>query len=51
MNSFEKLCFAKRENINVFGKEIKRKLAIRMHYSQAKIHILPKITLKPEFFL
>ena len=34
-----------------FGKEIKQKVAIRMHYSQAEIDIPPKITLKPEFFL
>ena len=34
-----------------FGKEIKRKVAIRMHYSQAEIDIPPKITLQPEFFL
>ena len=51
MNFFEKLCFEKRENINGFGKEIKRKVAIRMHYSQAEIDIPPKITLQPEFFL
>ena len=34
-----------------FGKEVKRKVAIRMHYNQAKIDVLPKITLQPEFFL
>ena len=34
-----------------FGKEIKRKAAIRMHYSQAEIDIPPKITLQVEFFL
>ena len=34
-----------------FEKEIKGKVAIRMHYSQAEIDILPKITLQPEFFL
>ena len=35
----------------IFGKEKKRKVAIRMHYSQAEIDIPPKITLQPEFFL
>ena len=34
-----------------FGKEIKVKVAIRMHYNQAEIDIPPKITLQPEFFL
>ena len=34
-----------------FGKEIKRKAAIRMHHSQAEIVISPKITSQPEFFL
>ena len=33
------------------GREIKRKVAIRMDYSQAEIDIQPKITLQPEFFL
>ena len=28
-----------------FGKEIKRKVAIRMHYSQAEIDVPPKKTL------
>ena len=50
MNFFEKLCFEKRENINFFEKEIKRKAAIRMHYSQAEMYIPPKITLQPEIF-
>ena len=48
---FEKLCFEKRENINDFWKGNKTKVAIRVHYSQAEIDILPKITLQPEFFL
>ena len=48
---FEKLCFEKRENINVFGKEMKRKIAIRMHYSQAETDIPAKITSKPECLL
>ena len=43
MNFFEKMCFEKRENINIFGKEIKRKVDIRMHYGQAEIDIPPKI--------
>ena len=51
-NFFEKLCFKKRKTINVFfGKEIKRKVSIRMHYSQAEIDMPPKITLQPECFL
>ena len=33
-----------------FGKEIKWKVTIRMHYSQAEIDVPPKITLQPEFF-
>ena len=41
----------KRENINVFWKEIKWKVAKRMFYSQAEIDISPKITLQPEFLL
>ena len=49
---FEKLCFEKRENIIMFfGKEIKRKLTIKMNYNEAEIDIPPKITLQPEFFL
>ena len=28
MNFFEKLCYEKRENINFFGKEIKRQMVI-----------------------
>ena len=51
MNFFEKLCFEKRKNIKVFGKEIKRKVARGMQYCQAEIDIPPKITLQPEFFL
>ena len=55
MNNIEfsqkKLFMAERENINFFGKEIKWKVVIRMHYSQTEINILPKITLQPEFFL
>ena len=39
------------ENVNLFGKEIKWKVIIRMHYSQAEIDIPPKITLQPELFL
>ena len=34
-----------------FGKEIERKVAIRMHYSQAEMDIPPKTTLQPKFFL
>ena len=38
-----------------FGKEIKQKVAIRMHYQQytyqAEIYILLKTTSEPEFFL
>ena len=34
-----------------FGKEIKRKVAKRMHYSQAELDISPKITLQTEYFL
>ena len=41
----------KGEIIMFFRKEIKRKMAIRMHYSQAEIDIPPKVTLQPEFFL
>ena len=48
---FERLCFEKRENINVFRKKIKLKVAIRMHYSETEIDIPPKITLQLEFFL
>ena len=33
------------------GKEKERKVAMRMHYSQAEIDISPKITLQLEFFL
>ena len=50
MNSFEKLCFEKRENVNVFWKGSKTKCGIRIHYSQAEVDIPPKITLQPEFF-
>ena len=32
-----------------FVKEIKRKVAIRMHYSQTEIDIAPEIRLQPEF--
>ena len=32
-----------------FGKGIKRKVAIKMNYSQAEIDKPPKITLQPEF--
>ena len=35
----------KEKTLMFFGKEIKRKVAIRMHYSQADIDIPPKITL------
>ena len=51
MNFFEKLCFEKGKILMFLGKEIKRKVAKRMHYSQAEIDIPPKITLQPEFFL
>ena len=34
-----------------FGKEIIRKLVIRMHYSQAEIDMPQKTVLQPEFFL
>ena len=34
-----------------FRKEIKRKVEIRMHYSQAEINIPSKITLQSQFFL
>ena len=34
-----------------FGMEIKRKVAIKMHYSQAEIDVPAKIELQPEFFL
>ena len=49
----KKLCFEKRENIIIiiiiiiiFGKEIKWKVVIRMHYNKAEIYIPPKITLQ-----
>ena len=45
MNFFEKLYFEKMKILMFFGKEIKQKVAIKMHYSQAEIDILPKITL------
>ena len=48
---FEKLSFENRDNINFFGKEIKRKVAIRIHYSKAEVDIPLIITLQPEFFL
>ena len=41
----------KRKIIMFCGKEIKRKVAISMHYTQAEIDVPPKITLQPEFFL
>ena len=51
-NFFLKNYFLKKEKIFMFfGKEIKRKVAIRMHYSQAVIDMPPKIALQPEFFL
>ena len=37
--------------LTFFGKEIKWKVAIRMHYSQAEIDRPPKIALQPTFFL
>ena len=51
MSFLEKLFWKKGKYQCFFGKEIKRKVGIRMHYSQAEIDIPPKITLKPEFFL
>ena len=49
---FSKNYFLKKgKTLMCFGKEIKRKVAIRMHYSQAKIDEPPKITLEFEFFL
>ena len=41
----------KKGKILVFGKELKWKVAIRIHYNQAGIDILPKITLQLKFFL
>ena len=41
----------KGKKIVFFGKEVKRKVAIRTHYSQAEIDIQQKIALQPEFFL
>ena len=41
---FEKLCFEKRENINDFWKENKRRVEIRTHYNQTETDIPPKIT-------
>ena len=49
MNFFEKV-FEKGKISMFFGKEIKRMVAIRMHYSRAEINIPPKIILQPEFF-
>ena len=44
--------FSKKGKILMFfGKEIKQKVSIRMHYIQADIEIPPKIALQPEFFL
>ena len=51
MNFFGKLFFDKKKNINGSRKEIKRKVVIRMHYSQAEIDIPSKMTLESEFFL
>ena len=57
MNSFRNEYFSKNNVLEsgkmlmFYGKEIKRKMAIRMHYSQAEIDIPPKIALQPEFFL
>ena len=34
----------------LFGKEIKRKVALRMHYCRAELDVPPKIALQPEFF-
>ena len=49
---FRKINVLKKDKLLMFfGKEIKRKVAIRMHYSQAEVHIPPKITLQPEFKL
>ena len=47
MNIFEKLYFEKKKGkiLMNFEKEIKRKVAKSMHYSQAEIDIPPKITL------
>ena len=52
MNFFEKLCFLKKGKILMFFvEEIKRKVAIRIHYRQAELDISSKITLQSEFFL
>ena len=53
MNFFEKLSFEKKKRkiLMLFGKEMKRKVAIRMHYSQTQIDMPQKITLQSEFFL
>ena len=48
---FSKNYVLKTGKIRSFGKKIKRKVAMRMQYSQAKIGMPPKMTLHPEFFL
>ena len=48
---FSKNYVLKTGKIRSFGKKIKRKVAMRMHYSQAEINIPPKFTLQLEFFL
>ena len=48
---FRKIIFLKKENINVFWKGKKRKVAVRMHYSQAELYITSKITLQPKFLI
>ena len=51
MNFFEKLCFEKRENINVFWKGNKTKGGNKDALQSAEIDVPSKVTLQPEFFL
>ena len=52
MNTDEIFCFQAMENTNVFFvKDIKRKVARRIHYSQTATDKTLKITLQPECFL
>ena len=50
LNFSEKLFLKKRKILMSFGKETKRKMAIRMHFSQAQIDVSPKIALQLEIF-
>ena len=48
---FLKKYLLRKGKIFFFGQNIKKKVVIRMHYSQLEVDIPPKITLQSEFFL